>query len=172
MPNITKPVINLADVQLRENGHGEKFAAKIGSFGKMIGSTGMGVMLHDVPPGKAAFPFHAHHQTHELFVILEGEGTYRFGTETYPIKANDVLAAPTGTGKVAHQIINTGTVPLRYLGISANPGDTDVVEYPDSSKFAVSSKFDWATQSGGIRFVGRQESSLEYWDGEGSGETK
>ena len=29
-----KPVINIADVPLRENTHGEAFAAKIGSFGR------------------------------------------------------------------------------------------------------------------------------------------
>jgi uncharacterized cupin superfamily protein len=50
-----KPVINIADVPLRDNGHGEKFQAKIGSFGRTIGSTGIGVMLHVVEPGKAAF---------------------------------------------------------------------------------------------------------------------
>lgn len=161
-----RPVMNIADVELRENGHGEAFEAKIGSFGRRIGSTGIGVMVHVVPPGKRAFPFHAHHQTEELFVILEGEGTYRFGTERYPIKANDVLAAPTGGSEVAHQIINTGNEPLKYLGISANSGQSDVVEYPDSGKFAVSSRFDWATRKGGVRFIGRAEDSLDYWDGE------
>jgi len=162
----TKPVINIADVPLRENGHGDAFAAKIGSFGRMIGSTGIGVMLHVVEPGKKAFPFHNHHLTHELFVILEGEGTYRFGTESYPVKAGDVLAAPTGGPETAHQIINTGNKTLKYLGISATPGTTDVAEYPDSNKFAVSSRFDWATGTGGVRYIGRQENSLDYWDGE------
>ncbi len=131
MPETIKPVMNIADVPLRDNAHGETFEAKIGSFGRTIGSTGIGVMLHVVEPGKAAFPFHAHHQTHELFVILEGEGTYRLGTESYPVKAGDVLAAPTGGPEAAHQIINTGAAPLKYLGISASPGTTEVVEYPD-----------------------------------------
>jgi uncharacterized cupin superfamily protein len=162
-----KPVINIADVPLRDTSHGDGFEAKVGSFGRTIGSTGIGVMLHVVPPGKKAFPFHAHHQTHELFVILEGEGTYRFGAETYPIKANDVVAAPTGGAEVAHQIVNTGTVPLKYLGISANPGGVgDVVEYPDSGKFAVSSRYDRATGKSGLRYIGRQETTLDYWDGE------
>ena len=90
-------------------------------------------MLHVVEPGKKAFPFHAHHVTQELFVILEGEGTYRFGDESYPVKAGDVCAAPTGGPEVAHQIVNTGKTALKYLGISANPtGIGDVVEYPDS----------------------------------------
>jgi uncharacterized cupin superfamily protein len=161
-----KPVINIADVPLRDNVHGDRFAAKVGSFGATIGSTGIGAMLHVVEPGKAAFPFHAHHQTHELFVILEGEGTYRFGEDRYPVKAGDVLAAPTGGPETAHQIVNTGGAPLKYLGISASPGTTEVVEYPDSGKFAVSSRFDWATGTGGVRHVGRVEDSLDYWDGE------
>lgn len=167
MSENVKPVMNIADVPLRDTGNGEAFAAKIGSFGRMIGSTGIGVMLHVVEPGKKAFPFHAHHLTSELFVILEGEGTFRFGEESYPVKAGDVCAAPTGGSETAHQIINTGTTALKYLGISANPtGTGDVVEYPDSKKFAVSSRFDWATGKGGVRFIGRVEDSLGYWDGE------
>ncbi len=166
MADTPKPVMNIADVPLRENKHGDKFAAKIGSFGAMIGSK-IGAMLHVVEPGKKAFPFHAHHVTQELFVILEGEGTYRFGAESYPIKAGDVCAAPTGGPEVAHQIINTGTTTLKYLGISANPtGIGDVVEYPDSGKFAVSSRYDWTTGKSGLRYVGRPDTSLDYWDGE------
>lgn len=172
MSEQVKPAVNLDDVPLRDFGKGEKFAAKIGSFGAMIGSDGIGCMLHVVEPGKAAFPFHAHHQTHELFVILEGEGTYRFGDKEYPIKANAVLAAPTGGAEVAHQIINTGDKPLKYLGISANPGISDVVEYPDSGKFAVASRYDRATGRSGLRFVGRAETSLDYWDGEDTGESE
>ena len=166
MAEMTKPVMNIADVPLRDMGHGEKFKAKIGSFGRTIGSTGIGVMLHVVEPGRTAFPFHAHHMTQELFIILEGEGTYRFGKESYPVKAGDVCAAPTGGPEVAHQLTNTGTKTLKYLGISANPGMGDVVEYPDSNKFAVTSRYDWATGKGGIRYVGRKESAVDYWDGE------
>ncbi len=167
MAEAQRPVINLDDVPLRQNGNGGAFEARIGSFGSMIGSTGMGAMLHVVPPGKKAFPFHAHHQIHELFVILEGEGTYRQGDQTYPVKAGDVCAAPTGGPETAHQIINSGTELLKYLGVSTM-ADTEVVEYPDSNKFGAISRFDWSNpQSGkGVRFVGRTEASLDYWDGE------
>jgi len=160
-----KPVMNIADVPLRDNGHGEAFEAKVGSFGGAIGSSGIGCMLHVVPPGKRAFPFHNHHFKHELFVVLEGEGEYRFGKDTYPIKAGDVLAAPAGGPEVAHQIINTGPSDMKYLGLSSE-GTTEVVEYPDSGKFAVLSRFDWATGKGGVRYIGRVENSLDYWDGE------
>lgn len=164
--NLTKPVLNIAEVPLRDGGNGKAFKAKVGSFGKQIGSNGIGVMLHVVEPGEKAFPFHVHHQIHELFVVLEGEGTYRFGEERFPIRTGDVCAAPTGGPESAHQILNTGKTTLKYLGISTMTG-TEVVEYPDSKKFAVSSRFDWSNpKAGGIRYVGRAENSLNYFDGE------
>jgi uncharacterized cupin superfamily protein len=165
MTDTPKPVMNIADVPLRDGGNGKEFKAKIGSFGKSIGSK-IGAMLHVVEPGNKAFPYHNHHMTEELFVVLEGEGTYRFGGESYPVKAGDVLAAPAGGQETAHQLRNTGKTTLKYLGISYNGGVSDVAEYPDSGKFAVSSRFDWATGKGGVRYVGRAENSLDYWDGE------
>ena len=166
MTEAIKPVMNIADVPVHDNGHGEKFAAKIGSFGRAIGSTGIGCMLHVVPPGKRAFPYHNHHGIHELFLVLEGEGEYRFGKETYPVRAGDVLAAPAGGAEMAHQLINTGEQELKYLGISTAVA-TEVVEYPDSGKFAVTSRYDWSNPgAGGIRFIGRAETGIGYWDGE------
>jgi len=166
MAEKVKPVINIADVPLRDGGNGKAFKAKIGSFGHLIGSKGIGVMVTVVEPGEKAFPFHVHHVKAELFVILEGEGTYRFGDERYPIKAGDVCAAPAGGPEFAHQIINTGTTVLKYLGIS-DASDTEVVEYPDSGKFAALSRFNWSNPAaGGIRYIGRKENSLDYFDGE------
>jgi uncharacterized cupin superfamily protein len=160
-----KPVINVADVPLRDNVHGDRFAAKVGSFGRLIGSTGLGVMLHVVDPGKRAFPFHAHHNIDEVFYILEGEGEYRFGDKSYPVRAGDLCAAPSGGPETAHQLVNTGTLPLKYLGISTSVA-SEVVEYPDSGKFAVTSRYDWATGQGGVRYIGRAGETLDYWDGE------
>src|SRR5262245_6342374 len=160
-----KPVINLADVPLSDTGNGEGFAARVGSFGGLIGSTGIGCMLHVVEPGKKAFPFHAHHVIHELFIILEGEGEYRFGKERYAVKQGDVLAAPTGGPEHAHQILNTGTGTLKYLGVSTTT-ETEVVEYPDSGKVGVTSRFDWSTRKGGVRLLARPGANLGYYDGE------
>jgi uncharacterized cupin superfamily protein len=162
----TKPVINIADVPLRQtNDAAGHFSAEVGSFGKTIGSSGIGCMLHVVQPGKKAFPYHVHHQIHELFVILEGTGEYRFGSERYPVKAGDVLAAPTGGPEVAHQLLNTGATVMKYLGIST-VAQTEVVEYPDSGKFAVNSRFDWTTGKGGVRHIARPGTGLDYYDGE------
>ena len=42
-----------------------------------------------------------------------------------------------------------------------------MVEYPDSGKFAVMSRFDWSSpKAGGIRYVGRAGNTLDYFEGE------
>jgi len=163
-----KPVINVADAKFMDmKGADGAFEARVAPVGPAIGSTGLGCMVTIVPPGKKAFPFHVHHNTHELFVILEGEGLYRYGAETHPIRAGDVLAAPAGKGaELAHQIVNTGKSEMKYLGIS-DKAVSDVVEYPDSGKFAVTSRYVWGDPSaGGIRYVGRLNSAVDYFDGE------
>jgi uncharacterized cupin superfamily protein len=160
-----KPLVNIADVPLQDFGKGEKFAAKIARIAPILGSTGLGCMLTVVPPGKCAFPFHRHHVIHELFFVLSGTGEYRLGDKRHPLRAGDVIAAPAG-GE-AHQIINTGSEELRYLGLSTL-GEVDVVDYPDSGKMAVAAGIknaDFTTAT--YRGMGRI-APADYWDGESS----
>jgi uncharacterized cupin superfamily protein len=158
-----RPIVNLANVPLRDFGQGDKFCAKLGRIGPMLGSTGLGCTLTVVPPGKRAFPFHRHHVIHELFFVLEGAGEYRLGGKTYQVRAGDVIAAPAG-GE-AHQLINTGSDDLRYLGLSTI-GEVDVVDYPDSGKMAVAAGVKNADISTATyRGLGRIAAS-DYWDGE------
>jgi uncharacterized cupin superfamily protein len=163
MPDVLNPIVNIADVPLRDFGKGEKFSAKLGRIAPIVGSTGLGCMLTVVPPGKRAFPFHRHHVIHEMFFILSGSGEYRLGDKTHPLRAGDVIAAPAG-GE-AHQIVNTGSEDLRYLGLSTL-GEVDVVDYPDSGKVAVAAGIknaDFTTAT--YRGMGRI-AAADYWDGE------
>ena len=158
-----KPVINVADVPLAERGNGKQFAVKWGRAGALLGLTGLGCAVHVVPPGKKAFPFHRHHVMDELFFIVAGEGEYRWGDETLPVRAGGLVAAPAGTK--AHQLNNTGADELRYLGISTM-GGVDLVDYPDSGKIAVAAgiknaDFKTATYAA----VGRLQRA-DYFDGE------
>ncbi len=163
-----KPLLNIADVPLVENGHGEMFLAKIGRIGPAIGAKNFGCSLIVVPPGKRGFPFHAHHVNEEIFFILSGTGTLRHGDGTYPVRAGDVISSPPGGVEVAHQLVNTGTEDLRYLAISTNQ-QPEVVEYPDSGTFAVASGVppDGDYSKARVAFIGRKEESLDYWAGEG-----
>jgi uncharacterized cupin superfamily protein len=160
---MSKAVVNPFDLTLNPLSHGATFAVETGEIGAALGLKKLGCMLHVVPPGKAAFPFHRHHASDEMFVILSGSGEYRFDAERIAVKAGDCLGAPAGGG--AHQIINTGNEPLRYLGFSNNDS-FDVVEYPDSGKVGIRAGIknnDRSTAT--YRGLGRLEAA-DYWDGE------
>ena len=159
-----KAVINTADLQLEHWTQGELYESTDKSFGALIGLAGLGVSYNEVPPGKSGCPFHNHHVEDELFYVIAGTGEYRFGDERHAIKAGDVLGAPAGGPETAHQIINTGTATLIYLGISTM-AKTEIVEYPDSGKFLAKTNRD-GPKTGRFRHIGRPEGDLDYWDGE------
>jgi len=166
---MTKPILNISDTQpfpAGPEGGSARFGAQVAPMGAAIGLKGLGCMLTIVEPGKRAFPFHNHLGNDEMFVILEGEGTYRFGDQEHAIKAGDVCGAPRGGPDTAHQIINTGGQVLKYLGISTMK-DPEVVEYPDSNKFAaIAVKPGKDFLSAHLRVIGRRGESLGYYDGE------
>lgn len=144
----------------------EKFTCQMASLGAALGLKKLGVSMISVEPGKRAFPFHNHHGKDELFVILDGEGAYRFGDQEHAVKAGDLCAAPYGGPETAHQLINTGQTTLRYLAISSMQ-DPEVVEYPDSGKFGVIAIGDDRTFfDAKLRHIGRREDAVGYWDGE------
>jgi len=160
-----RTVIHIDEVPLVDRGNGRQFAVKWGRAGPLLGLNGLGCAVHVVPPGKKAFPFHRHHVADELFFIVAGDGEYRFGDRTFPVRTGDIVAAPAGTQ--AHQLVNTGSDDLRYLGVSTMAA-MDIVDYPDSKKIAVAAgvknaDFKTATYAG----VGRL-APADYYDGEDS----
>jgi uncharacterized cupin superfamily protein len=50
----------------------------------IAGLKSLGFGYSEVAPGKSSCPFHNHHVEDEMFVMLEGEGTYRFGMRVMP----------------------------------------------------------------------------------------
>ena len=98
-----------------------------------------------------------------MFVILDGEGEYRFGDHRVAVSKGDVLGAPAGGPETAHQLINTGPAVLIYLAISTK-AKTEIVEYPDSGKFLAKTYGEGKTT---FRAIGRAaDTNLDYWDGE------
>jgi uncharacterized cupin superfamily protein len=162
-----RPILNVADIALTDHSHGEAFQASSAMLGPLIGMRQLGCRLTIVPPGRKAWPYHNHHANEEMFIILEGTGVLRLGGEEHAVKAGDVIACPAGGQETAHQLINTGAVDLRYLAVSTMIAP-EVCEYPDSGKFTVMT----GSGPGGdgkarrLKYAGRAENSLEYWDGE------
>ena len=105
------PMLNLDDLELRPFGNGEKFAATLGRIGGPLGMKKIGCGLVVLEPGKRAWPHHEHYGQEELFIILDGEGSIRYGEETFPVKSGDVIFTPPGKG-TAHQIVNTSDAEI------------------------------------------------------------
>jgi uncharacterized cupin superfamily protein len=164
-----KPVVNLSELRLESSSQGTRFAAATTEFGISLGLYGLGAALYAVPPGKTASPFHRHHTSDELFVILSGTGEYRFGNDRLPVKTGDCLGAPAG-GE-AHQIINTGAEELRYLAFSNN-AIADVVEYVDSGRIRIDVGATGHHREDATFGAGGRLTPLDYWEGEDIGEEK
>ena len=144
----------------------ERFGASCRRIGQELGLDGLGCMHIVVQPGKRAFPLHNHLGNDEMFFILAGKGTYRFGDSEYSVSAGDICGAPKGGPDKAHQLVNSGDAPLEYIAISTM-NDPDVVEYPDSNKFAaVAVRPGPSFFKAHLRFIGRRQDSLDYYDGE------
>ena len=97
-----------------------------------------------------------------MFLILDGNGELRFGSQTYEIRKHDVIACPAGGPSTAHQIVNTGTTTLRYLSVSSI-SDVEVCEYPDSNKIGI---FADGSETSRLRATFRAEATVEYYDRE------
>ena len=106
---MSKPIVNIADLDMKLTEKGSRFASAAGRIGGVVGMEALGAQYIVVPPGKIGFPFHSHRNNEEMFIILEGEGTFRKGAEQWPVSAGDVISAVAGDASTAHQLINSGT---------------------------------------------------------------
>ncbi len=164
------PILNINDVELKPRPphmlpagpQAEKYDARLGMIGIALGAKTLGYSLTVVPPGKRAFPFHVHRNNEEMFYIIAGEGVLRFGAESYPVKPGDVIACVPGDASKAHQLVNTGSSDLKYLGVSTSR-TPDICHYPDSGKFGV---LDSPEGMDSFAFIGRPENGIPYWEGE------
>ena len=157
MSVIGSRVINLDDLKLEHFEKGEAFESNSLRIGPLIGAKELGYSYDVVPPGKRACPFHSHRAEEEMFFIVKGTGTLRYGSETRKIRAGDVICCPTGGPETAHQIVNDSTEDLAYLSVSTML-PAEVCEYPDSGKIGAF--------GGGVRHMTRATDGVDYWLGE------
>lgn len=156
------PIVNLLSVTLQEEESRGLFQSRWANLSEGLGAQRLGYNLTELPPGKAMCPFHSHRVEEEVFLILEGEGVLRYGSERHPLKPMDLVACPPGGPETAHQILNTGDRPMRYLALSTR-AEADVCEYPDSGKvMAMTGPQGRRT----LRKMFRAGSEVDYFDGE------
>lgn len=128
-------VVSEAELQWEETQQGNRFACRRKTLGRATGGAQLGASLYEVPPGKAAFPYHAHYANEEAIFILEGVGTLRTAEGEREVRKGDYIALLAG-GDKPHQLWNSGASPLRYLCVSTMH-EPEVLRYPDSGKLGV-----------------------------------
>lgn len=115
------------------------------------------VSVYEIPPLKAAYPYHYHHKNEETFYILSGEGILRTPDGERKVAAGELLFFPTGPAG-AHKLTNASeTEMLVYLDFDV-VHEIDVAIYPDSDKIGV-----WGM---GINKLYLQNDNVDYYDGE------
>lgn len=157
MSEIDKRVLNIDELKLERFANGDTFECSGVRVGQVLGAKDLGYSYDIVPPGKRACPFHSHRGEEEMFFIVRGTGTLRYGNETRKIRAGDIVCCPTGGPETAHQIVNDSDGELAYLSISTMM-PAEICEYPDSKKVGAFSK--------GLRHMTRREHHLDYWTDE------
>lgn len=115
------------------------------------------VSVYEIPPGKAAYPYHYHHKNEETFYILSGEGILKTPQGKRKVRAGEFLFFPTGP-EGAHKLTNSSAIEnLVYIDFDV-VHDLDVAVYPDSDKIGI-----WGM---GINQIFPRSGSVDYYDGE------
>jgi uncharacterized cupin superfamily protein len=162
---MSKPIINIDELEYNEFGKGDKFRASRAPVSDKIGAKKLGYAVVRLAPGKRAWPYHSHYVNEEMFFVLTGSGTLRHADTEYPIRTGDFVCSPADPAQ-PHQIINTSDEELSYIALSTED-HTDVFLYPDSGKYGVwhGTTRDTSDPSSFLVFA-RKDTAVNYWDGE------
>jgi len=157
MSAIDSKVINIDELKLEHFEQGESFASQAVRVGPLLGAKDLGYSYDVVPPGKRSCPFHSHRGEEEMFFIVSGTGTLRYGKETRKVRAGDFICCPTGGPETAHQIVNDSDAELAYISVSTMM-PSEICEYPDSKKIGVFAQ--------GLRHMTHAADNVDYWKDE------
>ena len=91
MSLINARIVNLDELKLEHFENGNKFEGESVRIGPLIGAKDLGYSYDVVPPGKRSCPFHSHRGEEEMFFIVKGTGTLRYGDETRKIRPGDII---------------------------------------------------------------------------------
>jgi uncharacterized cupin superfamily protein len=145
-------IVNVADFELEEWVPGGDIGISSTWIARHAGAELSGLNLDVVHPGKRNSIKHVHSAEEELFVILDGDGSFLLGDEEYPVRAGHVIAVPPG-GREGH-CFRAGDDGMKIL-LYGTRDTNDIAYYPDSKKLYFR----------GLGVITRIE-ELDYLDGE------
>ena len=158
---IDERVINIDQLKLEHmefvNG---KFVTDGVRVGPLVGARDLGYSYDVLPPGKVGCPFHSHRGEEEMFFIVRGEGTLRYGAGRRKVRAGDFICCPVGGPDTAHQIVNDSDGELAYISVSTMM-PAEVCEYPDSGKIGA-----YGVGDRRLRHMTQANAAVDYWTDE------
>jgi uncharacterized cupin superfamily protein len=90
--------------------------------------SGLGATVYELGPGNWT-PFHFHHGSEELLVVLRGRPKLRTAAGSRQLEEGEVVHFPAGPAGV-HGVSNATDAPVRYL-MASTLTSPEVAEYPD-----------------------------------------
>jgi uncharacterized cupin superfamily protein len=153
-------MVNIEHPQYDEPRTRKGFTCSRARLSRQAGAERLGLSLWEVPPGEAAYPYHAHLGEEELVVVLEGRPSLRTPDGWRELEQGEVVSFLRGE-RGAHQIVNRSDAIVRFLAFSTN-GDPDIVLQPDAGKVGA---FERRPDGSGLRIWLRREDEVDYYDG-------
>ncbi len=77
----------------------------------LIAEHGLFQTMVILKPGESSARHH-HKETHETYIVIEGEGKITVGGRVFPVQQGDFVNIPA---MAPHQIINEGLFPMKVL---------------------------------------------------------
>jgi uncharacterized cupin superfamily protein len=110
---------------------------------RLLRGNELGASVYELSPGNWV-PFHFHHASEELLVVLRGRPTLRTSSGTRQLDEGEVVHFQTGP-EGAHGLSNETDAPVRYV-MASTLRSPEVAEYPDIKKITVQAQT--ASQTG------------------------
>lgn len=149
--------MNWQDIPSKQKAEHEDYVYRRRKFLGFGETNNICVSIYEIPPGKAAYPYHYHHKNEETFFILRGHGLLKTPEGEKNVWAGDLLFFPANCDG-AHKLTNlSDTEDLVYLDVDV-VHDLDVAVYPETGKLGV-----WGKN---INRIWRQQDDVDYYDGE------
>ena len=123
----------------------------------------LGMSLYELLPGQTQAPYHFHHGSDELVLVITGKPTLRTPEGERELETGDVVHFPRGPAG-AHQLVNRTDEPVRYV-LTSTHSTPEIVEYPDSGKLAAMARTE-SQRGAPLWTVHRLDSEVDYFDGE------
>jgi uncharacterized cupin superfamily protein len=130
---------------------------------KRIKAGMLAIGVFELLPEQTQCPYHFHHGNDEILVVLDGNPTLRTPTGERELQRGDAVPFPAGKDG-AHQMYNRTSEPVRYL-IAARHVTPEVVEYPDSGKFAAMS-YGESQRGAPLATWHRLDDEVDFFEGE------